>query len=73
MELGKKCSVQLDVMHVIELALMALFKTSLKKDQIWAKLMSLMNASKMYFSSLTQNAENVNDDFFVLLTGFYRF
>ena len=64
MELGKKYGTQLGIMHVLELALMALFKKSLKKDQIWAKLMPLMNASNMYFSSLTRNAENANDDFF---------
>ena len=64
MELGKKYGAQLGIMHVLELALMALFKKSLKKDQIWAKLMPLMNMSKMYFLSLTQNAENVNDNIF---------
>ena len=73
MELGKKYGAQLGVIHVLELALMALFKKSLKKDQIWAKLMPLMNASKMYFLSLTWNTENVNDAFFLFLAGFYRF
>ena len=62
MELGKKYGAKLDIMHVKELALMALFKQSLKKDQIWAKLMPLMSASKMYFLSFRWNAENMNDD-----------
>ena len=73
MELGKKYGAQLDVMHVIELALMALFKKSLEKDQIWGKLMPLMNASKMYFLSLTRNAENVNDDIFLFLIPVWTF
>ena len=70
MELGKKYGAQLGVIHVLELSLMVLLKTNKKRDQLWVNLMS---ASKIYFLSLTQNAENVNDDIFLFLTGFYRF
>ena len=70
MELGKKYGAQLGVIHVLELSLMVLLKKTKKGDQLWVNLMS---TSKIYFLSLTRNAENVNDDFFLFLTGFYRF
>ena len=66
MELGTNYDTQLGIIHVLELvALMTLLKT-LKTNQIWAKMMPLMNASKMYFSSLTRNAGIVDDDIIVV-------
>ena len=67
MELGKKYGAQLGVIHVLELSLMVLLKKTKKRDQLWVNLMS---ASKMYFSSLTRKAENVNDDIFFVFNRF---